>query len=165
MMPRRLKDKGGLTLIELTLVTLLILTLIGLAIPLFKGTFQDIAAKDASFNISKLINYAQEMAVLQRKQFRISFDLKNGRYQLFEMDDSKEPVFSKKLSGRFGRIFALPKGISLRTDRQVERQDIYFYPDGHCDTVRLEVLAKKSGYSLTVKRFGNMVDVKEVSVE
>ena len=58
----------GFTLIELTLVTAIILALIGLSIPLFKKTFTNLSAKDAVFNISKLVSYAQEKAVIDRKR-------------------------------------------------------------------------------------------------
>jgi Tfp pilus assembly protein FimT len=152
---------NAFTLIELTLVTLLLLVLIGLSIPLFKNTFSDLALKNSSFDISKLINYAQEMAVLERKNFRITFDFQKGKYQLFEIDGSANPPVYKKVRGRFGRQFGLPQGASLTGSSN----GIRFYPDGHCDELKLNVLIKDEGYSLAVKRFGNVVEVKEVKIE
>ena len=154
-------QRAGFTLIELTLVTFLLLTLVGLSIPLFKKTFSNFSARDTSFNISKLINYAQEMAVLERKNFKIAFNFEKGAYQLFESDImSKEPVY-KRTSGRFGRLFGIPQGLKLTGDKK----DMIFYPDGHCDAIKVNILSKESRYSVVVKNFGNMVDIKEVALE
>lgn len=153
--------RAGFTLIELILVTFLLLTIIGLSIPLFKRTFSDLSAKDASFNISKLINYAQEMAVLERNNFKITFDFQKGKYQLSELDLSQKPPLYIKVRSRFGKLFGVPQGIRLTGGRK----EAVFYPDGHCDEIIVNVLAKDEGYSVIVKGFGNVVDVKEVKIE
>lgn len=160
MTPRR-NARAGLTLIELTLVTLLLLVITGLSIPTFKKTFQDLSAKDTAFNISKLINYAQEMAVLERKNFKIAFDFEKNTYQLFEIDDSVKPPVYKKASSRFGKLYNVPQGSTIRG----EKKEVIFYPDGHCDSIKMYVMFKNKGYSLIVQRFGNDVNIKEVSVE
>lgn len=153
--------RAGLTLIELTLVTLILLTLVGLSIPIYKKTFSNLSARNASFNISKLINYAQEMAILERKNYKIIFDFQKNRYQLLEMDGSAKPDVYKKIKNRYGRLFKLPQGITLNGNRK----EMLFYPDGHCDELKVNVLAKSAAYSVAVKRFGNMVEVKEVNLE
>lgn len=153
--------KTAFTLIELTLVTLILLALVGLSIPLFKNTFSDLAAKNTAFNISKLINYAQESAVIGRKNLKVAFNFEKGNYQLFEADSSANPPVYKKIRGRFGRMFSLPKGLSLNGSRK----EAFFYPDGHCDEFKINVLVKNRGYCVGVKRFGNMVEVKEVKIE
>lgn len=150
------RQRSGLTLIELTLVTLLVLILIGLSTPIFKKTFSDLSARDASFSISKLINYAQEMAVLERKNYKIAFDFKNGKYQLLEAVSSAKPPVYKKAAGRFGKPFGLPQGLGLSGDKN----GFIFYPDGHCDEIRVNVSTKGGGYSVIVKRFGNTVEIK-----
>ncbi|MFA5084872.1 MAG: hypothetical protein WC482_00730 [Candidatus Omnitrophota bacterium] len=155
------RQAQGFTLIELTLVTLLILMLAGLSAPLFKKTLSDLSAKNASFSICKLINYAQEMAVLERKNYKISFDLKNGRYQLFNLPPSAKIPAYVKAAGRFGKLFSLPRGMKFSG----VRDGIVFYPDGHCDEIRINILAGAGGYSIIVKGFGNMVEIKEVKVE
>ncbi|MDP3790732.1 MAG: hypothetical protein Q8R38_01660 [Candidatus Omnitrophota bacterium] len=157
----RLHRSSGLTLIELTLVTLLLLVIVGLSVPIFKKTFQNLSAKDTSYNISKLINYAQEMAVLERKNFKIIFDFSKGKYQLFELiTQAKEPLYTKAQS-RFGKMLGIPQGLTLRGDRK----EMIFYPDGHCDDMKIYVMSKRSGFSIIVKRFGNKVEIKEVNIE
>lgn len=153
--------RAGLTLIELTLVTLLLLVIVGISIPTFKKTFQNLSAKDAAFNISKLINYAQEMAVLEKKNFKIIFDFEKGTYQLFGIDDSAKPPVYKKAPSRFGKLYNLPQGLTIKG----EKKEVVFYPDGHCDSIKIYIMFKNKGYSLIVQRFGNAVKVKEVSIE
>lgn len=153
--------RTGFTLIELILVIFLILTILGLSIPLFKKTFFDLSAKDASLTVSKLINYAQEMSVLGRKSYKITFDAKNGKYQLFEVDLSATPPVYKRASGRFGRAFNMPQGVSY----SASKKEMVFYPDGHCDAVKLKVMSKGGGYFVEVKNFGNMVEIKEADSE
>ena len=154
--PLEMSSLTGFTLIELTLVTLLVLIIAGLSTPLFKKTLSDLSARNTSFSICKLINYAQEMAVLERKNYKISFDFKKGKYQLLEIAASaaKKPVY-KRAAGRFGKLFGLPQGLKLSGDRN----GVVFYPDGHCDEIRVNVLTSAGGYSVMVKGFGNMVQV------
>jgi prepilin-type N-terminal cleavage/methylation domain-containing protein len=151
----------GFTLIELTLVTLLVLILAGLSTPLFKKTLSDLSARNTSFSICKLINYAQEMAVLERKNYKITFDFKKGSYQLLELSASAKPPVYKKVTGRFGKLFGLRQGLKLSGNRN----GVIFYPDGHCDEIRVNVLTSSGGYSVMANGFGNMVQVKEVKVE
>jgi hypothetical protein len=137
------------------------LIIAGLSTPLFKKTLSDLSARNTSFSICKLINYAQEMAVLERVNYKIAFDFKKGRYQLLKLSSSGLPPVYAKVTGRFGRLFGLEQGLKLSGDRN----GVIFYPDGHCDEIRVNVLTKMGGYSVMVKGFGNMVDVKEAKVE
>lgn len=151
----------GLTLIELILVTFLLLMLVALSVPRFKRTFSDLSAKNAAFNIAKLINYGQEMAVLEGKNLKITFNFEKSTYQLVQLDNSVKPALYKKVPGRFGRIFDLPRGVVLKGSKK----EAFFYPDGHCDEIAVNVLVKGEGYSVRAKRFGNMAAIKEVTLE
>ena len=159
--PLKMKSLTGFTLIELTLVTLLVLIIAGLSTPLFKKTLSDLSAKNTSFSICKLINYAQEMAVLERVNHKIAFDFKKGKYQLLKLSSTAKPPVYVKVTGRFGKLFGLEQGLRLNGDRN----SVVFYPDGHCDEVRVNVMTKIGGYSVIVKGFGNMVEIKEAKVE
>ena len=165
----------GFTLIELTLVTVIILALVALSIPLFKKTFTNLSAKDAVFNISKLVSYAQEKAVIDRKNYRAVFDFNHCQYQLFEFDKpsaDKDPY--KKIQGRLGRIFTLPQGlffydsktgVSQKMEGECKKQ-VIFYPDGHCSELSINVVDKQgNGYSITLKGFGSLPKIGEVTGE
>lgn len=144
---RRGNNLYGFTLIELALVTLLILILMGLSTPLFRRTFQDLTIKDSAYSISKLMNYAREMAVLERKNFTVSFDFQKRQYRLLDV------------KGKFGRVFTLPDGVYLYG----AKTEVIFYPDGHCDEVSINITDKTfRGYTLTQKGFGSLVEMKEI---
>lgn len=163
---------SAFTLIELTLVTVIILALIGLSVPLFRKTFSDLAAKDTAFNISKLINYAQERSIIDRKNYKITFNFTANRYQLFESKQSTDKFIYMKINNRFGRAFTLspgssfndPSGSQARQQGEEYKKDIIFYPDGHCDSLVIELLDKHgAGYKITSRGFGSLVDIKEVA--
>jgi len=155
------RRSAGFTLIELTLVTLLVLIIAGLSTPLFKKTLSDLSARNTAFSVCKLINYAQEMAILQRSSYRIDFDFKKGKYQLLRLSSSVNPPAFKKVTGRFGRLFGIPQGLRLSGDKS----GMTFYSDGHCDDIKINILTDMSGYSIEVKGFGNAVEIKEVNIE
>lgn len=169
-----MSKRSGFTLIELTLVTVIILALMGLSAPLFRKTFSDLTAKDAAFNISKLISYAQERAVIERRNFKITFNFTSGNYQLSESQVSKGKTAYKQMKGRFGRTFTLPQGLSFRDDEsgiakaknEEYKKAIVFYPDGRSDPLVIEMLNKENaGYRITSKGFGALVGIKEVKGE
>jgi len=166
--------RSGFTLIELTLVTVIILTLVGLSVPLFRKTFADLTAKDTTFNISKLISYAQERAVVDRKNFKITFNFTSGYYQLLESQTSEGKILYKQIRGRFGKAFNLPQGLSFK-DKDSEnaqarkeeyKKETVFYPDGRSDPIAIDMLDKNmAGYRITSKGFGTPVGIKEVKDE
>lgn len=159
---RRLNNgiaKEAFTLIELALVAIIIISLIGLSTPLFRKTLSDLTLKNTAFNISKLINYAQEKSIVDRKNFRISFDFNSGAYQLSEMDESTDPPVYKAATGRFGKAFKTPRGVFLEGSVNEE----VFYPNGQCDELVLDVVDEShDGYKITVKGFGGGFDIAEV---
>jgi Tfp pilus assembly protein FimT len=162
------------TLIELTLVTVIILALVGLSIPLFKKTFSDLSAKDTAFTVSKLASYAQEKAIIDKKNYKVIFDFNQRSYQLFESVQLTEGLSYKKAQGRFGRVFTLPQGLFFynpkdgmiqKTSEEYKKQAV-FYPDGHCDELSIDVVNKTgSGYGITTEWFGSLAGIKAVNHE
>ena len=165
---------SAFTLIELTLVSVIILALVALSIPLFRNTFADLSAKDAAFNISKLANYAQEKAVIDKNNYSIIFDFNRRQYQLFELKRSAEKLSYVPAKGRFGRAFSLPpelcfydpaNDITHKEGEEYKRQAV-FYPDGSSDALSVDIIDKQgNGYSLALKGFGSPIQIKEVSRE
>ena len=166
--------KSAFTLIELTLVASIILALVALSIPLFKHTFSDLSAKDTAFNIAKLVNYAQEKSVIDRKNYKIIFDFNQRRYQLFESVQIADALAYNKVKGRFGKSFTLPQGLSFYDPKanvtekigEEYKKQVVFYPDGRCNELSLDVVDNKgTGYAVTLKGFGGLVQIKEVTSE
>ena len=168
------RSRAGFTLIELTLVAVIILALVGLSVPLFRKTFSDLSAKDAAFTISKLISYAQEKSVIDRENYKMTFNFTANQYQLFESKQAADKFIYTKVNNRFGRVFTLPQGLSFKDPLGEQahqkdeeyKKDIVFYLDGHCDSLVIEILDKSGfGYKVTSKGFGSLVEIKEVAGE
>ena len=156
------RNKAAFTLIELVLVTAIVLIIISLSIPLFKRTFSDLTIKDLAFNISKLTYLAREKAILQKKNFKISFDFPSGRYRLLEMDNSIEPPAYKKSADKYGSGFTLPKGMLFKGPKN----EIIFYPDGRCDDANIDVLDEKgAGYTVLIRGLGSRIEIKGLTNE
>lgn len=153
-----MRRSAAFTLIELTLVAVIILALIALSSPLFKSTFSDITVKDASYNISKLITYAEEKAIIERKEFKLLIDKGKSGYRLVEPAQTATTP-DRKITGRFGRFFKLPRGVSINS----EKKYITFYPDGRCDTVKIDLFDKTGkGYRISSRGFGSLVEVSQL---
>ena len=148
----------GFTLIELAFTTILIVILIMLSTATFRRTLSNLSLKDTAFTISNLITYAQEKAIIERKNFKLKLNFEKRTYRLMEAA-SPEDI---EIRGRFGRVFTLPRGISF----QGTRNDIIFYPDGKTDKADIFVNnTMKDRYKITVKGFArNRVEVTEEAV-
>lgn len=164
---KKKRSLTGFTLIELALVAVIILAIITLSTPLFRRTIAELSIRDASYNISKLINYAQERAIIDNtKNFKVRFYLKNKQYKFVEIGTdpvTKSPV-EIKVAGKFGKLFTLPKGITFTRDEKPGAQnvDIAFYPDGHCTKADIYLYdAGKMHYKISTKGFGGLVEVSE----
>ena len=148
----------GFTLIELVLVILLISILTGLSTPLFRRTFSDILLRNAAFDMSKLINYAQEMAIIDKLSYKLNLELEKNEYRLTRRNIAGEATSFETIKGRYGKVYSLPGDMELDCDKE----EVLFYPDGRSDEVEIEIRDKKkgTGRKLTVKGFGAQLEIE-----
>lgn len=149
--------KTAFTLIELVIVAAIILILVAVSTPRFRSTFSNLELRDVSCNIGKIIKYAQQIAILEEKRYRVIFDFENKSYHL--LVESEENKFSaggkpvsyaegasapdgdwKRVTGRFGENFYLPEGVRFKGDKD----KITFLPNGRCDKSSIYVINKKN---------------------
>lgn len=157
--PLENKSLTGFTLIELVLVIFLVSILVGLSTPLFRRTFSGLQLKDAAFNISKTVNYAQEMAIIERANYKINFDFEKGRYWLNKIDRSGESPTYKRIEGRYGRTYFLPKGLKLGGTSK----EFVLYPDGHSDTGEIKIADRGGdGYVVRIEGFAGRMKIEEI---
>lgn len=151
---RNPNKRFGFTLIELILLTVIIATLVAISTPLFRKTFVSLQIKNASFNLAKLINFAQEKAVLESRSYKLVIDQDDSRYYFMKEDDGAVRKFVR-LKDKIGRVFSLPKGIKLKSDKR----QIIFYPDGHSEKATITLRDKHNKVKLVVKGRLGYVDV------
>lgn len=155
----RNKKERGFTFIELILVILIIAVIAALATPIFRRTFSGLQLKNSAFNISKIINYAEEMAIIEKFTYKVNFDFDEGKYWITRLDSWEEGSSYKRIGGRYGRIFKVPRGLKI----EGRETGILAFPDGTSDGGYFKVLNNSGqGYSVKVTDFGKRVEVKEI---
>ena len=142
--PRR-PSKDGFTLIEVLAVLLVVTILIGLALPRFSTTTQDLQLTSSARNLAKLLTYAQERAIVERISYQAVFDSAGKTYWLTRVESKGTETTGLRIEGRYGRPVTLPSGISFR----FPEQPIQFYPDGNSDPFTIELSAQGRRFILT----------------
>jgi prepilin-type N-terminal cleavage/methylation domain-containing protein len=134
---------SAFTMIELLLVVALLVVVAGLSIPNLSKQFSSIGLDQAAKHISYLMRYAQSMAIVHQKEYRLYFSSDRLQYWLEQelLPEEKDTVqeFSEqnrgfqKMTKEQGKVFSLPLGISL----EMEKEFISFYPDGTIDRIKM----------------------------
>ncbi|MFH1753706.1 MAG: hypothetical protein ABH875_05935 [Candidatus Omnitrophota bacterium] len=143
---RRPSNKG-FTLIELILLTIIIAALVAVSTPQFRSTFATLKLKESSYNLAKLINFVQERAIVEGVQYKLMLDTSEGRYYFLRFDDTKGEGAFVRPEDRLGKIFTLPKGMALKSDKN----EIHFYPDGRSQEAVITLTSDKRRVEMRVK--------------
>ncbi|NQT06348.1 MAG: hypothetical protein HQ575_02300 [Candidatus Omnitrophica bacterium] len=149
-------SQHGYTLLELILLAIIITVLVGVSTPLFKNTFSDLELKDASFNLSRIIGFVQEKAILEGLNFKIVLNADKSLYYISKEDPKRKGIY-ERLKDKTGRLFKLPRDVKIKSTVK----EITFYPDGHSQKASITLTGRTGSVTLNVK--GNMgyVEVKE----
>ncbi len=162
------------TLIELIIVAAIIGALIAVSTPLFRDTFRDLELKDAAYNVSKIIRYGQERAIIEETSYRLLFDFDKSSYGLriaVDKEEVREPADDEEgaaekvmtrtweaAKGRFGETRYLPENVKFKG----EEDTITFLPNGRCDKVTIYVYDKKNrAMEISTNGRAGHVDVSE----
>jgi prepilin-type N-terminal cleavage/methylation domain-containing protein len=157
------EDRTAFTLVELTVVLMLVAILSAMIIPAMKGTYQDALLRSTSRELINSFGIAYSRAVSLDQLHRVRIDATTGKYlvehhQPGESPDEFAPV--RDVPGCQGK---LDTRISVRIHERSEMPDagattsepvtadfsgetigpdraISFYPDGTADGVDLELL-------------------------
>ena len=170
---RRLGSKG-LTLIELSMVLLIMGLLFTLVIPRIP-VLGRADLKSTSRRIVQLIDTVGSNAVSKRLHYRLAFDLFDHRYMVsIDQDASEYGIQFKEVDeeGTEGEWVNLPEGIYFGDIVHVGQIDpvksegivySYFYPDGRVEPPTLIHLTdeREHFYSLFIQPFSGRVDVSD----
>lgn len=145
--PYRLSaTNSGFTLLELMLVAVIILCLVALSTPLFKRTYEELKLTSSAREINAILNFCREKTIFERRPHEFRIDADKGSYRIFTESENEKEKELKPLSGRWGRTFTIPKGISLET----EAEEISFSPGGSA-TPAVIYLSNSEGKNRTIE--------------
>ena len=143
--PLEMKSLTGFTLIEVLAILLIVTVLIGLSLPRFSATTQNLQLTSSARSLAKLLTYAQERAIVERIPYQAVFDSTGKTYWLTRVESKGTETASSRIEGRYGRPVTLPSGISFR----FPEEPIQFYPDGGSDPFTIELSTEGRRFILT----------------
>lgn len=148
--------RAGFTLIELLVVIVIFSIILAVFLPLSIKSFRSLQLLDSTRNITSLMRYLQDKAILERKTYSLDFDIMASCYSVSaktdghfkEFKEIKTALLSKKSLGSNLKIESLVIKQEKFLDK--EKSSIYFYPDGSIDEVIL-VLTNSLGEKITIE--------------
>ncbi len=153
-----MSDKRGFTLIELTVVVLLIGAFFLVAIPKFKD-ITEVNIKSASRRLSGTIRYLYSEAAFKKKVFKLSFDIDRGEYWTEVLEGNEFIIPSDPILGRK----QLPAGVyfkDISTGRNLgkaidgDENFILFMPIGLVDPAVIHLRTEKDvNYTIATKPY------------
>ena len=166
------RNGKGFTLIELTLVIVIIGILFALTIPYFPGLFAKTNLRVATRNLRGTLLYARYLAIAEGVNHRVNYDLEREEYWISksEKDSLNSRDIYKELRTSLGRTRTLPRGVKIKnftTPRgkfSQGRDYTTFNPDGSAELSSLH-LQNKEGNIWTVIIFKTTGRVKTYNYE
>ncbi len=157
------RNNSGFTLIEITLVVLLIAILTAVGIPSFRTLYQRSEIQKVASQFSSTLRYAQQRAVMERVPIRVVINVDDKVYWVpVEKEEERRHYRSRSYRRRPSRAqyrsrsrvrevqeirSSLPEGFifefvyKVATDREIQREgEIHFYPDGSADAAYITIL-------------------------
>lgn len=163
---------GGFTLVEMTVVILLVAVLAGMTIPMLAGAAASTHLKEQAYALLTAARYARDYAVTHRVDCRLTIDSTAGQFALQRQDIDAtgaqtfvsiglgwgRPVV---LAGnvRFGRVQISP------ADGRPENSWITFRPAGQADAALVEITDGRWTYTLLVVPASGRATLTEGSVQ
>lgn len=148
-----MRRRGGFTLIEITVVVMIVLLLTAVTLPRMRGTMQHMRLKQAGRDVASVMRLARDCAVVKGSPVEVIFamnDKGSDQYQLVLLEDNMERIKPKaRRSWHRGeeklgipglewlRVRSLPEEVyfaqvssSAPLTEEKKRPRIIFYPDG-----------------------------------
>ncbi len=142
------QSEGGFTLLELILVMVILSTVLAMAAPSLSGFFASRRSDDTAAQILALTQLARSQAVSEGIVYRLNFDTQERTYWL----TAQQAGTFEKLETGFGRVFTLPKDITMELEGvEQEDRDVFlaFTPHGTATAGTIRLVGR-SGRALEV---------------
>lgn len=158
----------GYTLIELSIIMILIGIVLLFALPRLGG-LEDTKLRSTSRELAGTIQSLFDESVLKKITYQLVFDLTERRYLITEKNPDKEASEVIDVTNRYKR---LPENIFIKdivtetTRKTTEgRVTIEFYPDGYMEKCIIHISNSKKDYTLITTPLTGKVKVLEGYVE
>lgn len=139
---QKLNNKSAFTLLELTIVIIIIGILSAFSIPIFRNSLTNLQLSNTARNLSCLMRYAQERSIVERINYQLNFDPQLSQFWLTKEQDPLTPSTYARLSGKMGRVTFLPQKVKVETEKYL----VNFYPDGTIDKTIIYISDQKGHY-------------------
>jgi type II secretion system protein H len=162
--------RAGFTLMEIMIVVVIIMLLMSIAIPRMGGTFTSSQLKASARDVTGLLRYARDYAVVTGRQCEMRLAPDRDAYQIVALDEKGEPLDPRRDRSRDGKaarmmlgddassVINLPRRIHFSivyseaplTDRGLPR--VVYYPDGSATPAMITIQDEKH-HALSVQVF------------
>jgi len=127
-MKRIVRSKQGITLIELLVTTVIIGIVATMAVPRFQAAYEKHKFNSVNRDVISSFRLARSMAITDKEQYGINFDIENGIYTLFK-DKINLAGYDFVAGDSVLRVDTMPPEFSyIITD--VENHTFLFRPNG-----------------------------------
>ncbi len=159
-------SNSGYTLIELSLIILLIGVILVFVLPKVDN-LGDSKLRTAARQLAGTIQSVFDESIIKKKPYQIVFDIANRTYSFYEISGEESSVIadSSEESSLPGRVFI--KDIVMEEEGKVTegKVTIRFYPDGYVEKNTIHLSDGKKDYTLVTAPLTGKVRISEGYVE
>lgn len=88
----RLRRRSGFTMFEIVIVVVIVMVLISISLPRMRGSFEATRMKQAARDVTALLRFSRDVAVLQERPCEVRFAPDLDQYQLVAFDEEGERI-------------------------------------------------------------------------
>ncbi len=140
----------GFSLLELIVTLSIISVIAGMVAPMFSASIGTIQYRNARNDLIATLQFTQELAVRDGREYRVYIDKKEGAYWVEGLTEKDGPLKTfVPVTQAFGERHVLPEYIDLaqikaRKDRKSSDVFIGCYPNGASDEAQITLVDKRS---------------------
>ena len=160
------KFNTGYTLIELSLIILLIGVILVFVLPKLDN-LSDTKLRTTARQLAGKIQSLYDESVLKKKPYQIVFDITNRTYSFSQISDKESSTFSDSAQETSLSDKVYIKDIVMETEGKITegKVAIRFYPDGYVEKNTIHLSDGKKDYTLATAPLTGKVKISEGYLE
>lgn len=177
----RTRDRNAFTLLEVTIVLVMLVGLLAMAWPRMSGVARQTDLRGAAMTIKRALNEAKEQAVQRGREVHFIYKHESSGFQLSESRanerdadpaerNAPEAMGAELTTGAAFAMGSLPEGCLFLSENQssadqsTRPMEITFYPDGRGTNHQLQVAfdTREMAISLSVRGLTGGVKISQV---